>query len=381
MTLLHATADSESRTLTRVGVVAVVAALVAAAAYFVVNPFNQKKDVLSVTIETTFVGQGVAAGTPVIMHGVRIGEVTAISSMAGGGVRLNADLQEAPTHGLTDAMAFDYRPSNYFGVTGINITPVADGRPLRDGAEINTAPKGNYSLQTLLYRFGELSNGVFDQRLVTVIDRATRYADGLNPLLETVLVVAESVAVVQTVSTEQLLRNTTGISAAFPGYIEALSHTGDMVLNTVPNTLTPETAEEIEKKWNYFPALGESAQRVYRQNVKLWLENRDNDVWFDNHLIPTMTITENELFTPVGVLLSSHVDDLFPVVESARALTDTVPKALSADAFASTVTEIRSRFERMYAGSGEQRALQVRVILDQLPGVAATLGSITGQPS
>ncbi|WP_228032569.1 MlaD family protein [Mycolicibacterium sp. P9-22] len=357
------------------------AALVAAAAYFVVNPFSQKKDVLSVTVETTFVGQGVAAGTPVIMHGVKIGEVTAISSMAGGGVRLKADLQKAPTRGLTDAMAFDYRPSNYFGVTGINITPVADGQPLRDGTEINTAPKGNYSLQTLLYRFGELSNGVFDQRLVTVIDRATRYADGLNPLLETVLVVAESVAVVQTVSTEQLLRNTTGISVAFPGYIEALAHTGDMVLNTVPNTLTPDTAEEIEKKWNYFPALGETAQRVYRQNVKLWLENRDNDVWFDNHLIPTMTITENELFTPVGVLLSSHVDDLFPVVESARALTDTVPKALSADAFASTVTEIRSRFERMYAGSGEQRALQVRVILDQLPGVAATLGSIMGQPS
>jgi hypothetical protein len=380
MTLFHTTAESESRTLTRVGVAAVVAVLVAAVVYLAVNPFGHKKDVVSVAIETTYVGQGVATGTPLIMHGVKIGEVTDVSSLSGGGVRLTADLQSGPTRGLTDAMAIDYRPSNYFGVTGINVTPRQYGSPLRNGMEINVAPQGNSSLQTLLYRLGELSNGVFDQRLVSVIDRATRYVDGLNPLLETALVVANSVAAVQTVSTEQLLRNTTGISVAFPGYIEALMRTGDLVLNTYPNTLTPETADEVEKKWNFFPALGEAAQRQYRENVQLWLANRDNDVWYDNHLIPTMTNAQNELFTPIGVLLSSHVEDLFPVIESVRALTDTVPKVLSAEAFATTITEIRSRFERMYAGSGEQRALQVRIILDQLPGVAAPLGTMMGSP-
>ena len=35
--------------------------------------------------------------------------------------------------------------------------------------------------------------------------------------------------------------------------------------------------------------------------------------------------------------------------------------------------ELRSRLERMYAGSGDQHALQVRVILDQLPGVSVAV--------
>jgi hypothetical protein len=38
------------------------------------------------------------------------------------------------------------------------------------------------------------------------------------------------------------------------------------------------------------------------------------------------------------------------------------------------LVELRSRFEKLYAGTPEQRALQVRIVLDSLPGVAAPLG-------
>jgi hypothetical protein len=55
-----------------------------------------------------------------------------------------------------------------------------------------------------------------------------------------------------------------------------------------------------------------------------------------------------------------------------------VPKILSPDSFAYTITELRKRFERMYAGSGDQRALQVRILLEHLPGVAAPLGQALG---
>jgi hypothetical protein len=72
------------------------------------------------------------------------------------------------------------------------------------------------------------------------------------------------------------------------------------------------------------------------------------------------------------------VNDLFPLLESIRGLADTVPKIVLPENFAYTVTELRTRLERMYAGSGEQRALQVRIVLDRLPGVAAPLGQMGG---
>ena len=224
MTLLHASAESETRTLTRVGAIVVLSVVVAAAVYFAVDPFGHKRDVISLSIETPYVGQGVAAGTPVIMHGVKIGQVESVSSTPGGGVRLQTDLQRGPARGLTDAMQIDFRPANYFGLTGINVTPAQNGQPLQSGMQISMTPKGNFSLQALIYRLGELSNGVFNPRLVSVIERATRYVDGLNPLLETVLIVGNSVAKVQTVSTERLLTNATGMSVAFPGFVDALYH-------------------------------------------------------------------------------------------------------------------------------------------------------------
>jgi MlaD protein len=377
------TAKSESKTLTRIGMVAAAVVVIAAVSYVVINPFPRKHDVISLTIETPYVGQGVVAGTPVTMHGVTIGEVKTVSSLTGGGVRMTADLQSGPARGLTDTLGIDYRPSNYFGVTGINVTPGKAGAPIRNGMQINVTPKGNFTLQALLYRFGELSNGVFDQRLISVIDRATRYFDGLNPLLETTLMVAQSVAAVQTVATAQLLRNATGISVAFPGFIEAATRSSDVLMNTAfaGGGDSPEKLAALKASWNYYPALGPMYQHQYEVNERLFANSsRLTDEYYNKHFISVLTTGQNELFTPVGILESSHVADLFPVIESVRAITDTLPKTLSAENFASTLTEVRSRFERMYADSGGQHALQVRIVLDRLPGLAGPLAAMGQQP-
>jgi hypothetical protein len=376
MTLLQASEESETRILTRVGVSVVSFMVMATAMYFAVNPFGRRShDVISVAIEAPYVGQGVATGTPVIMHGVKIGRVVSVTSIAGGGVRLETDLQSGPTRGLTDAMGIDYRPSNYFGVTGVNVTPVQNGRPLQNGMQIKLVPKGNFSLQALIYRLGELSNGVFNQRLVDVIQRATQYVDAFNPLLETALIVGTSVATVQTVSTERLLRNTAGVSVAFPGTVDALISTGDNYLHTY---FVDFDSEKFKQSWRYYPVLGERTQRYYENDVKLFQSTIKTDEFYERHLIPTFDTARSDLFGRIGTLLSSHMNDLTPAIESVRALTDTVPKILSPDSFAYTLTEIRKRFERMYAGSGDERALQVRIILDRLPGVAAPLGMVMG---
>lgn len=113
-----------------------------------INPAGQPaKNTISVAIETPYVGQGVVDGTAVILHGVKVGEVKNIAKLAGNRVRMDVELQNGPTKGLTDAVGIDFRPANYFGVTGVNLIPTDRGQILRSGASISVMPAGNFTLK------------------------------------------------------------------------------------------------------------------------------------------------------------------------------------------------------------------------------------------
>lgn len=383
MTILHASEQHEARILERVGLIAVACVVIASTVYATFKPSGgSAAETLAVVIEAPYVGQGVQAETPVIMHGVKVGEVTSIASVPGGGVRMEAALQAGPTHGLTDTMQIDYRPANYFGITGINVTAGEGGRPLRNGMQLNITPEGNFSLQALLYRLGALTDGVFDQRLIRVFERATQYVDGLNPLLETALIVGSAVANVQTVSTAQLLRNATGISVAFPAVIDAATTTADIFLNCYYGLgHNPDTTQAIKEKAKYYKIMDAKGKRQYDNNERFWLANRDNDLFFDRQIVPQMDKARTDLFGQIGKLESSHSDDLFPLVESIRGIVDAVPQIFSPEDFAETVIDLRERFERIYDSSPDQHSLQVRIVLDRLPGVAAPLAYAPGEPS
>lgn len=345
--LLRGSAESETRTLTIIGAF-VVLCCVAVASFMMYSPFRGRpNDMMSVAINTPYIVQGVVKGTAMVMHGVQVGEVTAVTSLPGGGARLNADLRKAPVEGLTDTMAIDFRPANYFGVTGINITPGIGGQALRDGAHIDTVPKGNFTLQALLTRLGQLSTGVLTPKLIDVIDRVTRYVDGLNPLIETLLITADAVAKVQKTSTARLLTNTTGIAVATPSFLNETTNLGDAVSHGDDNWL--------------HSGIGDFSQQDYV-----------------NQLLPTFELTSKHLFGAIGKLESAHVHDLLPLVNGIQALTDTVPPLVRPEGFAQMLVELRSRFELMYGGTPEQRALKVRIVLDTLPGVAAPVDAIGG---
>ena len=49
-------------------------------------------------------------------------------------------------------------------------------------------------------------------------------------------------------------------------------------------------------------------------------------------------------------------------------------------AIADTARELRMRLERLFSGPPDQRAVNVRVILDSLPGVAAPIDAVGGAP-
>jgi len=120
-----------------------------------------------------------------------------------------------------------FPPINYFGVTGINVTAHPGGQVLHDGMQIHSPPPENFTLQALLSRLGEVSAGALTPQLISVIDRSVRYTDALNPLVETMVIALSAVADVQNVPTARLLTNATGISVAFPSFVDAFGDFGD----------------------------------------------------------------------------------------------------------------------------------------------------------
>lgn len=357
--------NAEERRLTIIGV-ALVSCLIVACGVVVVNPFSgHRPEQVSIVMDLPYLGQGVTTGTAMVMHGVKVGEVTAVSSLADGGVRLNAELRSGPTSGLTNSLGIDFRPTNYFGVTGINLVPGTGGEPLRNGTQIDIAPKGNFTLQTMLYRLGEITGGVVTPQLVRVIDRTTRYTDALNPLIETLLVAADAVAKVQTVSTEQLLRNTTGVSVAFPSTLDAISSAGYNFTHNSGYVRFMQTADGALPGQDYVNLLPVIGQRI------------PEDYW-RKRAVPAGDLAANSFFGALGKLLSSHPNDLMPAVEMIKTLTDVVPGLVTPENVASDLVELRTRLEKLYAGSPEERAIQVHIVLDKLPGVAAPLGAIGG---
>jgi hypothetical protein len=369
--MLRGSAKYQERVLATVGAGLVLA--IALIAFLVVaNPFGGRPaNQFSISIDTPYVGQGVEAGTAIVLHGVKVGQVTNVNGTAAGGVRLAADLNTHAVQGLTDAMNIDFRPINYFGVAGINLVPDPGGQELRDGSEITLVPKGNFTLSELLSQLGDVSQASLTPQLIQVIDRVTRYTDGLNPLFETAVTVTRAIDDEQTVPTEQLLANTSSIAAAFPGFTGAAIEGFTRVTD-----------------WKYYPgqsfppaaAMTSKLQYPYLEGVPTPNLADETEDYFQNNYLKFMQLASNGLFGAVGKLETSHVDDLLPLISGIKALTDVTPPLLRPEDIAQKLAELRSRFERLYAGDGNQRAISVRIQLDSLPGVAAPLGIAVGGP-
>lgn len=366
--MLRGSAQSQERALTVIGTAVLLAAVVAVL-LAVCNPFESgPSDRISIAIETPYVGQGVDIGTAVVMHGVKIGEVKDVKFLRGGDAQLLMSLEQRPIVGLTDTLSIDFRAINYFGVSGVNITANAGGEKLRDGKNIRLAPKGNYTLSTLLSRLGDVSAGALTPQLISVIDRATRYTDALNPVFETMVTVTTAVADVQRVSTARLLANSSSASDAFPLASRDVMQVAERFSSINARSSPSEHAAERSGRMTKVPYLLGSIEKDFYD---------DSADYFQNTFKRFMYIAQNGLFSPVGKLLQSHASDLFPLVDGLRSITDVVPSLIRPDKFGQTVAELRSRFENLYAGNAEQRALRVRIVLDRLPGVAAPMGVLS----
>ncbi|MCC3312293.1 hypothetical protein [Nocardia africana] len=337
--MLRGTEQSRARIFAAIGA-GFLATVVAAATAAVVFRPDGHAGRMELTIETPYVGEGVIVGTSLNLHGLSVGEVTAVTSVPGGGVRLRADLEPGRISGLTDAVGIDFRPANYFGVTAINLVPGEGGMPLRDGQVLDRVPEGNFTMQALLSRLGTVSGGVLTTDLVRVVDKATRYTDGLTPLIETGLSAAAAVAEVQRVRTSVLMANAASISEAFPPFLDgAVKATQGLVGTEVSTT----------------------SEQEYRQGV-----------------IPSLDLIANSLFGAVGHLLSGHEAELLPATRILTVLSGTTAVLVDSAGIGSRAEELRNRLGNLFGVEG--RPVQVHIVLDRLPALAAPLSLLGATP-
>jgi hypothetical protein len=366
--MLRGSSQHQERVLLAIGGV-VLLCIALAVALVVLDPFaGRAKGLFSVAITTPYVGQGVEAGTAVVLHGVKVGQVTNVTNTAGGGVQLDTDLQTQPTQGLTTTMNIDFRPINYFGVPGINLIPSPGGEALRDGSKVTLVPTGNFTLSELLNQLGNVSEASLTPQLIRVIDRVTGYTDGLNPLFETAVTMSRAVQAVQTDPTEELVTKLSSAVTAIPPFANEAIITARRVID-----------------YSYYPgqvrepaaSSGPRYEYPFLQNVTAPGLGDFSDEYNKKYFLASLDAVQNGVFGAVGKLLSSHVDDLDPLISGLKSLTDTVPVLLRPQDIAEKLSELRSRFENLYAGNGDQHAISVRILLDSLPGVAAPVGIVT----
>jgi hypothetical protein len=366
--MLRGSAQHQKRVLIAIGG-AVLLCIGLAVSLIALDPFGGRaKGLLSVAITTPYVGQGVQAGTAVVLHGVKVGQVTNVTNTAGGGVQLITELQTQPTRGLTNTLNIDFRPINYFGVPGLNLISNPGGQALRDGSDITLVPTGNFTLSELLTQLGNVSEASLTPQLITVIDRVTRYTDGLNPLFETAVTVSRAVQAVQTDPTEELVTKLSSAAAAFPAFADAAIVTARRIqdFSYYPGQVVEPAASS-----------GPKFKEPYVMDVKTPSLGDFSEDYFKAHFVGTLDVVQKGLFAAVGKLVSSHVDDLFSLISGIKAITDTGPVLLRPQDVAEKLSELRSRFEKLYAGNGDQHAISVRILLDSLPGVAGPVGIVT----
>ena len=221
---------------------------------------------------------------------------------------------------------------------------------------------------SVLAAVGILGGASVTPQLIKVIDRVTRYTDGLNPLFETAVTVTRTVDAAQTVPTERLLANASSAIGSFTPFTDAVVTAGTRFIdyNWYP-----------EKNYGSAASSGPKLTFPFMQGTKVENLADESEAYFRRSAYHTTDLLANGLFNSAGKLLMSHVDDLFPLISGIKAITDTGPVLLRPQDIAEKLSELRSRFKNLYAGHGDQHAISVRILLDSLPGVAAPVGIVT----
>ncbi|MDS1114812.1 hypothetical protein RD149_13645 [Gordonia westfalica] len=330
------------RVLRRAGAIVVALAVVAAliGLYAVPALKGDDPDVLKVTIDTTAVGPGVEAGTDVVMFGAPVGKVTSLGVDELGMTSVELELDRAAVDGLGRDFGIDFRPKNYFGITGVNISDIGNAAAgeLRNGDHLNRDAGADYTMATMIEQGSDVANGSLVPETMDAIKRVLAYTSAFEPLIHTGVVLADVVERTQREMPAELLGKYNDIVDALPpfadGAISALFHFYNSELR----------------------AAGDEVQ---------------------NNFTSTLKAISDNFFSMVGTLLKSNQANLTSTVELATEAASVLPAIGQGVITPVTVRDLVRRLDGAFGKKGDgTTVLKVNIALESLPGLAVPLTSM-----
>ncbi|MGQ4601587.1 Mce family protein [Nocardia sp. R6R-6] len=311
------------------------------AAYRVIDPHAGSPDTLDLSIDVPAVAPGVGKGTKVIIRGAEVGEVSELAKTHTDAVRMSLSLRSDRIRGLTDAFDIDFRPENYFGVTAVNLVGRPGGGRLMGGQVLNRIPVGDYTMSTMIEKGSIAVDGTLSESMIATLDKIIRYTDGLTPMIQTGILVADRVTQTQQALPSTLLTDMNNTLEVLPAFnrqaVDALANFFDNKMNRLP----------------------------------------DGSYGVDEGLFDMtnqgLTLAATDLFGAAGKLLASHGAELTPVTQIVTALSDTVPHLLDGGTSLEKLATLVDRYNKSFTGPEHAKTLNVRLILDDLPAFATPL--------
>ena len=330
-------------TMRKTGLIGVIVAIAVALLFaFVIPAITPKnKDLMTVDINTAAVGSGVEHGTEVMLRGAAVGRVSHLKVNEDGSSRVTVELSKRLVEGMGEDFAVDFRPKNYFGITGITITDPGSGRaaPLRDGARVERRDAADYSMATMIERGSDVANGTLVDETITVIERMLSYSKAFEPLMHTGVVFADVVAKTQ---------------AHTPAYL--LDRYNDIV------TALPPFADGALAGLTSF----------YDSDIRLSGDTVQNN--FTN----TLQAISDNFFSMVGRLLKSNEANLLPWVNIIKEVGTVLPAIGEGTVTTTTVRDLMTRLNGAFGPDRDGgRNLKVNLAIEQLPSFA---GPVIGLP-
>ncbi|WP_290047544.1 Mce family protein [Nocardia nova] len=307
----------------------------------VVYPHFRGRGDLSLSVDVPYVAPGVAVGTKVTLRGAEVGEVSRLDKAATGAVRMGLVLHPGEITGLTDAFEMDFRPENYFGVTAINIVGQPGGAGLVAGRILDKIPAGDFTMSTMLEKSSLVVDGTLTDSMIASLDKIIRYTNGLDPLIQSGIVFADRVSATQRAMPTVLLGEMNQILAALPGF----------------------DRQTIDALYSIFDT-GFNRRSDGSVGVDDTIMDRTNQ---------GLNLASGSLFSAAGHLLASHATELTPVVDVVTVLSDIVPVVLDHGAVTAKLRTVIDRYNKAFTGPDNAKTLNLRIVLDNFPAVAAPL--------
>ncbi|WP_297608355.1 MlaD family protein [Nocardia sp.] len=320
-----------------VGTVIVAVAVVIAIAMNVI-PGPSAGDRLRIRLRTEQTAAGISGGTEVQLDGVQVGTVVRIASIEQGRQQdITLELDRAQTAGLTDHFDVDYAPANLFGITALILKQAGSGNPLRDGAIVDLTGSASgrvtdLTLERLLRMLSDTTSKVLTPQLTELLTTASGDLKRFTPFLQSVVTLSQTVSDTQRYLPSYLIDQYGSLIGGIGQFSSAIVFLMKSVL-------------DID---------------IFKTDRAFYDESIDMQA---NGLFPAIAGSMNI----VGTYLHDTTDSLVPLMQAVAAA---VPTPATSRA---QLTELIDRLDRMFTDTPDGPALNVEVIVQNMPGLFVPL--------